>query len=371
MDLIDPPRGGDMDRALLLFIDRDGTLVEEPADQQVDAVEKVRLLPGVIPALLRLVDAGYRLVLVSNQDGRGTDAFPEADFRAAHDFILALFDSQGIRFEEEFICPHFAADGCACRKPGTGLVTKYLVHNPPDLDRSFVIGDRATDLAFAENLGLVGLKVGNGAEDSLTWPEVARHILGGLRRARVTRGTAETRIRVDVDLDDPHGAVRAVTGIGYYDHMLEQIAKHGGFAMNLECSGDLHFDEHHTVEDVALALGEALKKALGARRGIRRYGFVLPMDETRAELSIDLGGRPYLVFEGVFRRDRVGELPTELVPHFFRSLADSLGASLHVRIDGENDHHQVEGAFKALGRALRDAFRQEGGGIPSTKGMLA
>jgi imidazoleglycerol-phosphate dehydratase / histidinol-phosphatase len=360
-----------MDRALLLFIDRDGTLVEEPADEQVDALEKVRLLPGVVPALLQLVDAGYRLVLVSNQDGRGTDSFPEEDFQRTHDFIMELFASQGIRFEAEFICPHFPHDGCACRKPATGLLTRFIAQHPPDLDRSFVLGDRDTDLAFADNLGLVGLRVGDGTADSLTWPEVARRILGGLRRAIVTRGTAETRIRVEVDLDDPHGPVRAATGIGYYDHMLEQVAKHGGFSMELECSGDLHVDEHHTVEDVALALGEALRQALGARRGIRRYGFVLPMDETRAELSIDLGGRPYLVFHGEFHRERVGELPTELVPHFFRSLADSLRASIHVRLDGENDHHQVEGAFKALGRALRDAFRREGGGIPSTKGMLA
>jgi imidazoleglycerol-phosphate dehydratase / histidinol-phosphatase len=359
-----------VDRALLLFIDRDGTLVTEPPDEQVDAIDKVRLLPGVVPALLRLVDAGYRLVLVSNQDGLGTASFPEADFQAAHDFIIGLFASQGIRFEAEFICPHFAADGCACRKPATGLLTRYLVHNPPDLDRSFVIGDRDTDLALAENLGLAGLKVGDGTGDSLTWPEIARRILGGLRRAAVTRGTAETRIQVEVDLDDAHGEVRAATGIGYYDHMLEQVAKHGGFAMRLECSGDLHVDEHHTVEDVALALGEALRTALGTRRGIRRYGFVLPMDETRAEVAIDLGGRPYLVFEAAFKRERVGELPTELVPHFFRSLADSLRASIHVRIEGENDHHMVEGAFKALGRALRDAFRHEGGGIPSTKGML-
>ena len=360
-----------MDRALLLFIDRDGTLVEEPADEQVDAIAKVRLLPGVVPALLRLVESGYRLVLVSNQDGRGTPSFPEVDFLRAHDFIIELFASQGIRFEAEFICPHFSSEGCACRKPGTGLVTRFIATHPPDLDRSFVIGDRDTDLAFAENLGLAGLRVGDGSGDSLSWPEIARHILGRLRRASVTRGTAETRIRVEADLDDPHGPVRAATGIGYYDHMLEQVAKHGGFALELECSGDLHVDEHHTVEDVALALGEALRRALGARRGIRRYGFVLPMDESRAEIAIDLGGRPYLVFEGEFRRERVGELPTELVPHFFRSLADSLRASIHLRLDGENDHHQVEAAFKALGRALRDAFRQEGGGIPSTKGMLA
>jgi imidazoleglycerol-phosphate dehydratase / histidinol-phosphatase len=359
-----------MDRALLLFIDRDGTLVEEPADEQVDALEKIRLVPGVIPALLRLVEAGYRLVLVSNQDGRGTASFPEADFQRAHDFIIELFASQGIRFEAEFICPHLPADGCACRKPGTGLVTRFIATHPPDLDRSFVIGDRDTDLAFAANLGLAGLRVGDGSGDSLSWSDIARHILSGLRRATVTRGTKETRVRIAVDLDDPHGPVRAATGIGYYDHMLEQIAKHAGMSMALECNGDLHVDEHHTVEDVALALGEALRKALGPRLGIRRYGFVLPMDETRAEVSVDLGGRPYLVFEGEFRRERVGELPTELVPHFFRSLADSLRASIHVRIAGENDHHQVEGAFKALGRALRDAFRQEAGGIPSTKGML-
>lgn len=364
-----------MDRALLLFIDRDGTLVREPPDQQVDAIEKIRLLPGVVPALLQLVDAGYRLVLVSNQDGRGTDAFPEEDFLRAHEFILELFASQGIRFEAEFICPHFPDAGCACRKPGTGLLTRFIAQHPPDLERSFVIGDRDTDLEFAANLGLAGLKVGEGRgageDDSMSWPEIARRILGGLRCATVIRETRETRIRVRVDLDDADAGVRINTGIGYYDHMLEQVAKHGGFSLELECSGDLHVDEHHTVEDVSLALGEALRKALGTRRGVRRYGFVLPMDETRAEVIVDLGGRPYLVFEGEFRRERVGELPTELVPHFFRSLADSLRASIHVRLEGENDHHQVEGAFKALGRALRDAFRQEGGGVPSTKGMLA
>jgi imidazoleglycerol-phosphate dehydratase / histidinol-phosphatase len=360
-----------MDRSLLLFVDRDGTLVEEPPDQQVDTVEKVRLLPDVVPALLQLVEAGYRLVLVSNQDGRGTDSFPEADFLRAHDFIVELFASQGIRFEAEFICPHTPAQRCACRKPATGLVTRYIATMPPDLDRSFVIGDRDTDLEFAENLGLLGLKVGDGSSDTLTWPEIARRILGGLRRASIMRGTAETRIRVNVDLDDPHGPVRAATGIGYYDHMLEQVARHGGFSMDLECSGDLHVDEHHTVEDVSLALGEALRMALGTRRGIRRFGFVLPMDEAHAEVAIDLGGRPFLVFDAEFRRERVGELPTELVPHFFRSLSDSLRASIHVRIRGDNDHHQVEASFKALGRALRDAFRIEGGGIPSTKGTIA
>ncbi len=360
-----------MDRSLFLFIDRDGTLVAEPPDEQVDAIDKVRLVPGVIPALLRLKAAGYRMVLVSNQDGRGTDSFPEEHFRSAHDYILELFASQGIRFEAEFICPHFPADGCACRKPATGLLTAFIARNPPDLERSFVIGDRDTDLEFAANLGLPGLKLGNGRDGTLGWDEIARHVLGGLRRATVARETKETRISVSVDLDDPDGAVEAKTGIGYYDHMLEQVAKHGGFAMRLECAGDLHVDEHHTVEDVALALGEALRQALGARRGIRRYGFVLPMDETRAEVAVDLGGRPYLVFEGEFHRERVGELPTEMVPHFFRSMADSLRASIHVRLEGENDHHQVEGAFKALGRALRDAFRVEGGGVPSTKGMLA
>lgn len=359
-----------MNRQPTLFIDRDGTLVEEPADEQVDALDKIRLVPGVIPALLELARAGYRLVLVSNQDGRGTAAFPEADFAAPHAFIRELFASQGIEFAAEFICPHGPADGCACRKPATGLVTRWIAEHPPDLERSFVIGDRDTDLAFADNLGIAGLKLGDGNDGSLRWPEIARQVLVGLRRARVERRTKETAVTVAVDLDESDGPIEAATGIGYFDHLLEQVARHGGFSLQLSCAGDLHVDEHHTVEDTALALGEALATALGARRGIARYGFVLPMDEARAEVAVDLGGRPYAVFEAAVARERIGALPTELVPHFFRSLAESLKAAIHVRIQGDNAHHQIEAAFKALGRALRDAFRRDGDGVPSTKGVL-
>ncbi len=356
-----------MSRTPYLFIDRDGTLVDEPADEQVDAFEKVRLTEGVIPALIRLRDAGYRFVIVSNQDGRGTESFPESDFAPVQAFIGALFASQGIRFDAEFFCPHFAADGCDCRKPRTGLLTRFLMENPPDLKRSFVIGDRQTDLDLAGNLGIQGLRVGPDGE---TWDAVATRILSGVRRGSVQRRTKETDIAVAVDLDAT-GPVSIATGIGYYDHMLEQVARHGGIALTVSCKGDLEVDEHHTVEDVALALGQALREALGEKRGIGRYGFLLPMDEALAQLALDLGGRPYAVFEGTLPRERVGELPTEMVPHFFRSLADSLGASIHVKVSGDNAHHMVEGSFKALGRALRDAVRRDGGEIPSTKGMLA
>ena len=360
-----------MARTPQLFIDRDGTLVAEPPDEQVDDLSKIRLLPGVIPALLALSEAGYRLVLVSNQDGRGTDAFPEDAFARAHGFILELFESQGIRFEAEFICPHFAHDGCDCRKPRTGLLTRWLARNPPDLERSCVLGDRETDLELAANLGLPAIRIGDGLGDSLTWPQAARKLLGRFRRASVARRTKETDITVSVDLDDAAAPAKVSTGIGYYDHMIEQIARHGGFALELECKGDLEVDEHHTIEDVALALGEALGQALGPRRGIGRYGFVLPMDEAQAQVAVDLGGRPYCVFEADFARERVGELPTEMVPHVFRSLADSLRAAIHVSVTGENDHHKVEAAFKGLGRALREAFRQSAGeGVPSTKGVL-
>ncbi len=311
----------------------------------------------------------YRFVIVSNQDGRGTPSFPEADFAPVQAFIADLFASQGVRFEASFFCPHLPGDGCDCRKPRTGLLTRFLVEHPPDLQRSYVIGDRDTDLELAANLGLQGLRVGPDGE---SWDAVAGRILEGVRRGRVRRRTKETDVAVSVDLNAA-GPVSIATGIGYYDHMLEQVARHGGIALDIACTGDLEVDAHHTVEDVALALGEALREALGEKRGIGRYGFVLPMDETLARVVLDLGGRPYAVFEGRVPGEKVGELPTDMVPHFFRSLADSLGASVHVTVTGENAHHMVEGCFKALGRALRDAVRLTGrdGAVPSTKGMLA
>jgi imidazoleglycerol-phosphate dehydratase / histidinol-phosphatase len=349
----------------VLFIDRDGTLIEEPADQQIDSLQKLRLLPGVIPALLRLRDAGYTFVMVSNQDGLGTESFPEPTFREPHEFLRSLLASQGIRFEAEFICPHFAKENCACRKPRTGLLDQYMVDTPIDRSHSYVIGDRETDLQLAANLGVTGLRIGS----DLDWPQIAARLTTAARRAEVKRRTKETDITVTVDLDR-ESPIHVSTGLGFFDHMLEQIAKHGGFSLQLDCKGDLHIDEHHTVEDCALALGQALKNALGDKRGIHRYGFLLAMDESLAQVAIDLSGRPYFVVEGQFGRDSVGQLPTELVPHFFRSLAETLGAAINLKVTGENTHHMIEACFKGVGRTLRQAFRITDSELPSTKGTL-
>jgi imidazoleglycerol-phosphate dehydratase / histidinol-phosphatase len=349
----------------VLFIDRDGTLIVEPPDQQIDSFAKLQLTPDVVPALIRLRDAGYTFVMVSNQDGLGTASFPEELFRQPHDLLRRLLGSQGIAFEAEFICPHFAKDNCDCRKPKTGLLTGYLRTQPIDKDRSYVIGDRDTDLELARNLGIQGIRL--GAES--TWLRIADRLAAPERRASIARKTKETDIRVMVDLDQEM-PIAVSTGLGFFDHMLEQIAKHGGFALELSCKGDLHIDEHHTVEDCALALGQALRGALGDKRGIARYGFLLPMDEALAQVAIDLSGRPYFVFEGQFGRDNVGQLPTELVPHFFRSLAETLGAAINIKVTGENTHHMIEACFKGVGRTLRQAFRITDAGLPSTKGTL-
>jgi imidazoleglycerol-phosphate dehydratase/histidinol-phosphatase len=353
----------------VLFIDRDGTLIEEPADEQVDSLAKLRLLPDVIPALLELKRAGFRFVMISNQDGLGTASFPEEAFRTVQDHLRDLLMSQGVGFDAEFFCPHFAREGCGCRKPATGLLTEYLAGIDLDRDGSYVIGDRDTDMQLAANLGIAGLRVlATGTPDE-TWSAIVRRLTRRSRVAQVTRSTRETSIDVRVDLDAT-APVRIATGIGFFDHMLEQVAKHGGFSLQLSCSGDLHIDEHHTVEDCALALGQALKAALGDKRGNQRYGFLLPMDEALAQVAIDLSGRPYFVFDGQFGRDHVGELPTELVPHFFRSLAETLGAAINIKVTGENTHHMIEACFKGVGRALRQAIRVTDTQLPSTKGTL-
>jgi imidazoleglycerol-phosphate dehydratase/histidinol-phosphatase len=353
----------------ILFLDRDGTLNEEVPDEQVDSLEKIRLMPGVIPALLELEAAGFAFVMVTNQDGLGTPGFPQEHFDRAHHFILELFSSQGIEFEAVCICPHFKRENCACRKPKIGMVREYLETQTIDKTQSYMIGDRDTDMEFAENLGLTGLRIRLDGKAQETWPAITRRILDQARRARVHRKTKETDIRIEVDLSR-EGPCTIATGLGFFDHMLEQIAKHGGFALDLRCSGDLHIDEHHTVEDCALALGAALREALGEKRGIARYGFLLAMDEAEAQVALDLSGRPFFVWEGRFNRERVGELPTELVPHFFRSLAETLGAALHISVRGENSHHMIESCFKGVGRSLRQAIRLEGRELPSTKGAL-
>ncbi|MGD9599840.1 MAG: bifunctional histidinol-phosphatase/imidazoleglycerol-phosphate dehydratase HisB [Steroidobacteraceae bacterium] len=351
----------------VLFVDRDGTLIEEPPDEQVDALGKIRFMPGVFAALAALRDRGYRFAMVTNQDGLGTTGFPLAAFEAAQGFVLDAFASQGIGFEAIFVCPHRRDDHCACRKPRTGLVDAWVRDRPVDLAASAMIGDRDTDLEFAANLGVRGLRVRRHGPEAETWPAIVRELTA--RRASVERETRETRVRVRVDLDAAE-PLAARTGIGFLDHMLEQLGKHGGFALDLACVGDLAVDEHHTVEDCALALGEALRTALGDKRGIGRFGFVLPMDEARAQVAIDLSGRAFAVFDGHFGREQVGGLPTELVPHFFRSLAEALGAAIHVGVVGDNAHHMIEACFKATGRALRQAIRRDGAELPSTKGVL-
>lgn len=353
----------------IIFVDRDGTLIEEPPDAQVDAIYKVRLMPGVMAALLSLQRAGFALVMVTNQDGLGTPGFPTEHFESAHRFVLDLFASQGITFEAIFVCPHVAGENCACRKPRTGLLEGFLAAAPLDPTRCYMIGDRDSDLAFAVNLGVQGLRVTRGGPEAETWPAIAARILGAARSARVQRKTRETDIEVAIDLG-AQGPVSISTGLGFFDHMLEQIARHGGFALQVRASGDLHVDEHHTVEDTALALGAALREALGDKRGIARYGFLLAMDEAEAQVALDLSGRAYFTWEGRLQRDQVGGLPTELVPHFFRSLADALGAALHISVRGDNSHHMIESCFKGVGRSLRQAIRVEGSELPSTKGVL-
>jgi imidazoleglycerol-phosphate dehydratase/histidinol-phosphatase len=350
----------------ILFIDRDGTLLVEPPDEQVDSLEKLELVPGVMPALLQLAEAGYEFVIVSNQDGLGTESFPTPHYEAPQQKMIDLFASQGIHFSAVHVDPHFEHQQAPTRKPGIGMVIDYLKSGELDLADSWVIGDRETDLQLAANMGIGGLRLGDGLE---SWASIAHFLVNRPRQGEVTRKTRETDIRVSVDLDAAGGS-RISTGIGFFDHMLDQLASHGGFRLELTCQGDLEIDEHHTVEDCALALGQALSQALGDRRGIGRYGFLLPMDESLAQVAIDLSGRPAFLFEAEFPRDRVGELSTEMVRHFFASLSQSLGAALHLQVRGENTHHMVEALFKGAGRALRPALQRQGSELPSTKGLL-
>ncbi|HET7535342.1 MAG TPA: bifunctional histidinol-phosphatase/imidazoleglycerol-phosphate dehydratase HisB [Candidatus Didemnitutus sp.] len=351
----------------ILFLDRDGTLITEPADFQIDRLSKFALEPEVIPALRRLRDAGYTFVMVTNQDGLGTPSFRDDEFRPLQELLLGILRSQGIAFEAVRVCPHTVADRCDCRKPKPGLLLDYLRDTSWSRANSAVIGDRETDLQLAENLGIQGIRYDRTRTG---WTEIARQLVDAPRRAAVKRKTNETDITVSVDLDTP-GPAKLDTGIGFFDHMLEQIAKNAGIGLAISCDGDLEIDEHHTMEDVGIALGQALKQALGDKRGVGRYGFTLPMDEARAQVALDLSGRPYFVFDGKFPREMVGELPTEMVPHFFRSISDALGATLHMSVTGDNAHHMVESLFKGFGRALRPAIaRGTGSEVPSTKGVL-
>ncbi len=341
------------------FLDRDGTLLWEPPEtEQIDSLAKFRLLPGAVEGLAALRDRGFTLVMVSNQDGLGTPAYPQSAFEAVQAELGRQLAERGVTLSEVFICPHLPADQCPCRKPRTGLVDEYLRRERVDLASSLMIGDRETDGELARNLGVRFVRM----ETNGRFP----------RFASVRRTTKETDISVFVNLDGS-GETDISTGIGFFDHMLDLLARHALLDLSLHASGDLPVDEHHTVEDTALALGGAMDEALGDRRGIERYGFLLPMDESLAEVAIDLSGRPCLVFQGSFRREYVGELPTELVSHFFESLAQTLRCGLHLTIRrGKNEHHKIEALFKGLGRCLRQAFRgcPHERGIPSTKGSL-
>jgi len=354
----------------ILFVDRDGTLIEEPADFQIDAYEKIRFVRDVIPAMLRLRDAGYQFVIVSNQDGLGSEGYPQASFDGPNDLMLQIFASQGIVFRDVLIDGTWPHDNAPTRKPGIGMMLPYLQDRSVDWARSAMVGDRPTDIQFAQNMNIRGFQLRTaqfGGE--WDWNGIAHELADAPRRATVQRNTKETRIRVEVDLDRT-AEPQTHTGLPFFDHMLEQIGKHGGFALSVQAEGDLHIDEHHTIEDTGLALGQALREALGDKRGIGRYGFTLPMDETLASAALDFSGRPYFVFEGEFKRERVGDMPTELVPHFFRSLCDASGLNLHLSVRGDNDHHKVEACFKALARALRQALPRQGTALPSTKGAL-
>ncbi len=354
----------------ILFVDRDGTLIEEPADFQIDAYEKIRFVRNVIPAMLRLRDVGYQFVIVSNQDGLGSDSYPQASFDGPNDLMLQIFASQGIVFRDVLVDPSWPADNSPNRKPGIGMMLPYLQDRSIDWARSAMVGDRPSDIQFADNMKIRGFQLRTPQfGGDWDWDGIAHELADAPRRAVVQRDTKETQIRVAVDLDRV-AASTIDTGLPFFDHMLDQIGRHGGFALEVQARGDLHIDEHHTIEDTGLALGQALREALGDKRGIGRYGFTLPMDETLASAALDFSGRPYFVFDGVFRRERVGDMPTELVPHFFRSLCDAAGLNLNLKVEGDNDHHKVEACFKALARALRQAIRREGTELPSTKGAL-
>lgn len=372
-------------RKRAIFIDRDGTIIKEPADEQIDSLEKLEFVPGVISALGKVVGQGYELVMVSNQDGLGTPSFPEDTFWPAHQKMLDTLSGEAICFDAQLIDRHFPEDNAPTRKPGTGMLTKYM-DGSYDLQRSFVIGDRASDMELAHNLGAQGilLQTQEWAEENVGeeirkdivlatphWSEIAERIRRTERRAEIRRKTAETDIHVVVDLDGA-GETRIDTGLKFYDHMLSQLPHHAGISLTAVCHGDLEVDEHHTMEDVAIAIGEAIYEALGAKRGIERYGFVLPMDESRAMVLLDFGGRADFSWDVDFTREYIGDTPTEMFRHVFHSLCVAMRCNLQISAKGENQHHLIEGVFKAFARALRAAIHRNvfSYDLPSSKGML-
>jgi imidazoleglycerol-phosphate dehydratase / histidinol-phosphatase len=367
-----------------LFIDRDGTLILEPPDEQIDSLEKLEFYPGVFHGLGKIArQLDYELVMITNQDGLGTDRFPESTFWPAHQKMMRALEGEGIKFSEVLIDRSFPHENRPTRKPGTGLLISYLTGDY-DLSQSYVIGDRITDIQLAKNIGAKGILINNGSLEATlqkaglegdcskittSWDDIYRVVLGE-RLAYVKRTTKETDIHVAINLDGS-GQSKVATGLGFFDHMLDQIAKHGQIDLQISVKGDLHIDEHHTIEDTALALGEAFGKALGNKIGLERYGFLLPMDDCLAQVAIDFGGRPWLVWEADFKREKIGEMPTEMFYHFFKSFTDTARCNLNIQAQGSNEHHKIEAIFKGFAKAIRQAIkRNDSNQLPSTKGTL-
>jgi imidazoleglycerol-phosphate dehydratase/histidinol-phosphatase len=359
----------------VLFIDRDGTLViEPPVDYQLDSLEKLEYYPGVFQGLSNIAkELDYEIVMVTNQDGLGTDSFPEDTFWPAQNKIIQAFQNEGVVFSEILIDKSFPEDNASTRKPRTGLLQKYI-HGNYDLENSYVIGDRATDIGLAKNLKCKSIFIGDKSEDATlsttSWNEIYTYLKAKPRLGEVRRVTKETDILVEVNLDGS-GQNTLSTGLDFFDHMLEQIAKHGNLNLVVTAKGDLEIDEHHTIEDVAIALGEAFTTALGSKKAIERYGFLLPMDDCLAQVGIDFGGRPWLVWDADFKREKIGEMPTEMFMHFFKSFSDAAKCNLNIKAEGANEHHKIEAIFKAFAKSIRMAVsRTNNFSIPSTKGTI-
>ena len=367
----------------VLFIDRDGVLIVEPEDQQIDSLEKLEFMPEVFTWLGKIAnETDYELVMVTNQDGLGTNTFPEETFWPAHNKLIKTLAGEGINFKAIYIDKSFPAENLSTRKPGTGMLTSYFSAEY-DLKNSIVIGDRITDIQLAKNLGAKGILFNDFSfsdklvKEALTencalitksWKEIYE-LVKPKRKGQVTRITKETNVFIELNLDGS-GDVFIQTGLGFFDHMLEQIARHGNIDLRIETKGDLNIDEHHTIEDTAITLGETFLKALGEKRGIERYGFCLPMDDCLAQVAIDFGGRPWLVWEADFKREKIGEMPTEMFLHFFKSFSDAAKCNLNIKAEGANEHHKIEAIFKAFAKAIKMAVKKEGDQVPSTKGML-
>jgi len=367
----------------ILFIDRDGVLINEPSDFQIDSLEKLEFIPGVFTWLGKIaIEMDYEFVMVTNQDGLGTASFPEDTFWPAHHKLIKTLEGEGITFKAIHIDKSLPQENLPTRKPGIGMLTTYL-NGDYDLNSSFVIGDRITDIQLAKNLGTKGILFNDDSlkekidENSLahvcllvtrSWKDIYE-LIKPKRVAHVTRTTKETNIAIEINLDGS-GKSSIQTGLGFFDHMLEQIARHGQIDLNIKAQGDLHIDEHHTIEDVGITLGEAFLKALGDKRGIERYGFCLPMDDCFAQVAIDFGGRSWITWDAEFKREKIGEMPTEMVFHFFKSFSDSAKCNLNIKAEGTNEHHKIEAIFKAFSKAIKMAVKKEGDQLPSTKGSL-